>query len=106
MLEATKMQTIILYNNFLKIYSIINCNNEICCPFWLFFKFTLFLLNVSIRISWFCYKMNCHCCGGDYKKLSSNVFECNNSKHIYRMYEGNSIAYHRELYRNIERRDK
>ena len=50
--------------------------------------------------------MICHCCGGDYKQLSSNVFECNNCKHIYRLYEGNSIAYHRELYRNIERRDK
>tara|TARA_R100000152_G_C6780097_1_gene212460 strand:+ start:1073 stop:1831 length:759 start_codon:yes stop_codon:yes gene_type:complete len=61
--------------------------------------------------------MKCHCCSLEYKRLSEtswqgikyilkNVYQCSSCSHIHRVYDGDSIEYHQNIYRNIERRDK
>ena len=49
--------------------------------------------------------MNCHCCGSEYKRLSENVYQCGSCFHIHRVYDGDSVEYHQNDYRDIERRD-
>ena len=50
--------------------------------------------------------MRCHCCNSEYKKLSENVYQCSSCFHIYRLYDGDSVEYHQNDYRDIERRDR
>lgn len=50
--------------------------------------------------------MKCHCCGTEYYQLYENTFECNSCGHIHRNYTGDSIEYHKNQYRQIERRDR
>ncbi len=50
--------------------------------------------------------MKCHCCGTEYYQLYKNTFECNSCGHIHRNYTGDSIEYHKNQYRQIERRDR
>jgi len=49
--------------------------------------------------------MNCHCCGSEYKNVYQNTLKCDTCGHIHRIYPGNSVKYHQEQYRTIERRD-
>ena len=49
--------------------------------------------------------MKCHCCNAEYKQLYENTFVCPACDHVHRVYSGNEIEYHRNQYRNIERRD-
>tara|TARA_Y100001938_G_scaffold150043_1_gene239367 strand:+ start:3331 stop:4059 length:729 start_codon:yes stop_codon:yes gene_type:complete len=49
--------------------------------------------------------MNCHCCKGQYQSVYENTFRCVKCKHIYRAYKGDEVDYHKNQYRNIERRD-
>ena len=49
--------------------------------------------------------MKCHCCNAEYKQLYENTFVCPACDHVHRVYLGNEIEYHRNQYRNIERRD-
>ena len=50
--------------------------------------------------------MNCHCCKAEYKNVFDNTYRCIKCDHVYRAYKGNEVEYHRNQYRNIERRDK
>lgn len=49
--------------------------------------------------------MNCHCCNTKYESVYENTLKCPNCGHIHRIYPGDSITYHQEQYRTIERRD-
>lgn len=49
--------------------------------------------------------INCHCCTTEYVKVFKNTLRCPNCGHIHRIYPGDSIAYHQQQYRTIERRD-
>ena len=50
--------------------------------------------------------MKCHCCKSQYYQLYENTFECNSCGHIHRNYKGDSVEYHKNQYRQIERRDR
>jgi SAM-dependent methyltransferase len=50
--------------------------------------------------------MKCHCCNEEYTRLSENVYQCGSCAHIHRVYSGDSVEYHQNQYRNIERRDQ
>ena len=46
--------------------------------------------------------MNCHCCGGEYMPLQTDVYICSECSHVYRDYKGDSIEYHTNCYRDEE----
>ena len=50
--------------------------------------------------------MNCHCCKGEYKQTIDDVYHCEACGHTFRDYKEDSVKFHKEQYRNIERRDK
>lgn len=46
--------------------------------------------------------MKCHCCTDEYEKIYENTYKCVGCSHIYRLYHGNSIDYHKNQYRKQE----
>lgn len=50
--------------------------------------------------------MNCHCCPGKYVKIFNNTFTCPACNHVFRAYKGDELEYHKNQYRNIERREE